>query len=129
MDVLSSCGHALSQGDGTEKQLPLVTGPVGELGDDWLHAMGPHLPKLTMAAQKSWKNTGMLAGVADCRRSQKWAAKEDGHWDLNLGPAAIERRETTRLQRVGRTTRLWGRKKRPCSSEGRSEPRGSEASR
>ena len=33
---------------------------------------------------------GMLAGVADCRRSQKWAAKEDGRWDLNLGPAAIE---------------------------------------
>ena len=32
----------------------------------------------------------MLAGVADCRRSQKWAAKEDGRWDLNLGPAAIE---------------------------------------
>ena len=33
----------------------------------------------------------MLAGVTDCRRSQKWAAKEDGHWDLNLGTAAIER--------------------------------------
>ena len=58
MDVLSSCGHALSRGmgpnstqDGTGKQLPLVTGPVGERGDDWLHAMGPHLPRLTMAAQ------------------------------------------------------------------------------
>ena len=54
----SCCHHALSQGvgvtstlDGTGKQLPLVTGPVGELGDDWLHAMGPHLPGLTMAAQ------------------------------------------------------------------------------
>ena len=35
---------------------------------------------------------GMLAGVTDCRRSQKWAAKEDGCWDLNLGPAAIEKR-------------------------------------
>ena len=34
----------------------------------------------------------MLAGVTDCRRSQKWAAKEDGCWDLNLGPAAIEKR-------------------------------------
>ena len=32
----------------------------------------------------------MLAGVTDCRRNQKWAAKEDGHWDLNLGEAAIE---------------------------------------
>ena len=31
----------------------------------------------------------MLAGVADCRRSRKWAAKEDGNWDLNLDPAAI----------------------------------------
>ena len=35
----------------------------------------------------------MLAGVADCRRSRKWAAKEDGNWDLNLGPAAIEGRD------------------------------------
>ena len=43
----------------------------------------------------------MLAGVADCRRSRKWAAKEDGNWDLNLGAAAI------------------GRKKRPCGSEGK----------
>ena len=34
----------------------------------------------------------MLAGVTDCRRSQKWAAKEDGCWDLNLGMAAIEER-------------------------------------
>ena len=49
----------------------------------------------------------MLAGVADCRRSRKWAAKEDGNWDLNLGPAAIG-------------------KKRPCGSEGEKErPRGS----
>ena len=47
----------------------------------------------------------MLAGVADCRRSRKWAAKEDGNWDLNLGPAAIG-------------------KKRPCGSEGKERPRG-----
>ena len=32
----------------------------------------------------------MLAGVTDCRRSQKWAAKEDGLWDLKLGAAAIK---------------------------------------
>ena len=38
--------EANSTQDGTGKQLPLVTGPVGELGDDWLHAMGPHLPRL-----------------------------------------------------------------------------------
>ena len=49
----------------------------------------------------------MLAGVADCRRSRKWAAKEDGNWDLNLGPAAIG-------------------KERPCGSEGEERPCGSE---
>ena len=48
----------------------------------------------------------MLAGVADCRRSRKWAAKEDGTWDLNIGPAAIG-------------------KKRPCGSEVKKRPRGS----
>ena len=37
--------------DVTGKQLPLVTEPARELGEDWLHAMGPHLPTLTMAAQ------------------------------------------------------------------------------
>ena len=37
--------------DVTGRELPLVTEPVGELGEDWLHAMGPHLPRLTMAAQ------------------------------------------------------------------------------
>ena len=36
--------------DGSGKQLPLVTGPALERGDDWLHAMGPHLPRITMAA-------------------------------------------------------------------------------
>ena len=41
---------ANSTQDGTGKQLP-VTGPAGELGEDWLHAMGPHLPGLTMAEQ------------------------------------------------------------------------------
>ena len=52
----------------------------------------------------------MLAGVADCRRSQKWAAKEDGRWDLNLGPAAIEM-------------------SRPCGSEVNRGPQGSEVNR
>ena len=32
----------------------------------------------------------MLAGVGGVRNG---AAKEDGHWDLNLGPAAIERED------------------------------------
>ena len=81
---------ANSTQDGTGKQLPLVTGPVGELGDDWLRAKGPHLPRLTMAAQLSWKNTGMLAGVTDCRRSWKWGCR--GRWALgyNLATTAVE---------------------------------------
>ena len=64
--------------------------PVWELGDDWLHAMRPCLPRFTMAAQKSWKNTGMLAGVIDCGRCDRnGAAEEDWCWDLNLGLAAM----------------------------------------
>ena len=55
----------------TGKQLPLGIG-LCELGDDWLHTMGPCLLGLTMAAKKGWKNRGMLAGVTDCGRSQKW---------------------------------------------------------
>ena len=38
----------------------------------------------------------MLAGVTDCRRIGgvgNGAAKEDGHWDLNLDAAAIERED------------------------------------
>ena len=61
--------------DVTGGQLPLITVPAQELGDDWLHNTGPHLPRLTMAAQKSWKNMGILAGVADCGRSRKWGCR------------------------------------------------------
>ena len=57
MDILNSCGHPLSQEMGvtsthdvTGRQLPLVTVTVLELGEDWLHAMGPHLPRFTTAA-------------------------------------------------------------------------------
>ena len=58
----------------------------------------------------------MLAGVADCRRSRKWAAKEDGNWDLNLGPAAIgKKRDHVALKG-----------ERPCGSEGKERPCGSE---
>ena len=35
----------------------------------------------------------MLAGVLTVGGVRNGAAKEDGHWDLNLGPAAIERRD------------------------------------
>ena len=37
--------------------------------------MGPRLPGLTVAAQKSWKGTGMLADVAACGRSRKWGCR------------------------------------------------------
>ena len=72
----------------------------------------------------------MLAGVADCRRSQKWGCK--GRWALGFKPRPGSHREeeTTRLQSsrednkvlgekkerprgsivVGRTKRFWGRK-------------------
>ena len=80
--MLNSCGPALSQGVGSDSthdvtgwQLPLVTEPASELGDDWLHAMGSCLPGLTMTAQKSWKNTGMLAAVANCGRNWKWCSR------------------------------------------------------
>ena len=57
--MLNSCGHALSQGAGSDfpprynwEATPLgYIVPAWEFGEDWLHAMGPHLPRLTMAAQ------------------------------------------------------------------------------
>ena len=85
-----------------------VTGrplPLEELGDDWLHAMGPHLPRLTLAVQQCWKNTGMLAAVANCGRSRKWCCKED--WDLNAGAAAMWRLFGTTGLRQRRTTDFY----------------------
>ena len=71
----------------------------------------------------------MLAGVADCRRSRKWAAKEDGNGDLNLGPAAIgKRRDHVALNRRERPCGSEG-KKRPCGSEGKERPCSSEVKR
>ena len=63
----------------------------------------------------------MLAGVADCRRSQKWAAKEDGNWDLNLGPAAIEGRDYA-ASKSGEDHKVLGEKRRK-------RPRGSKVNR
>ena len=37
--------------DLTGRQHSLVIGSARELGDDWLHAMGPHQRRLAMAAQ------------------------------------------------------------------------------
>ena len=58
--------------DLTGRQLPLVIAPESELEDGWLHTLESRLPELTMAAWKGWKNTGVLAGVADCGRGWKW---------------------------------------------------------
>ena len=35
----------------------------------------------------------MVAGVTDCGRSRKWAAEEDGCWDLKLGAASMNRED------------------------------------
>ena len=45
-----------------------------------------------MAAQESWKDTGMLAGVTDCRRSQKWGCKR--RWALGFKPRPGSHRES-----------------------------------
>ena len=61
----------------TPGRLPhLVTAVARELGDGLLHTTGPCLPGLTLAAQKGWKNTGTLARVAHCGRSEKWGCRE-----------------------------------------------------
>ena len=114
--------------DGSGKQLPLVIGPAGERGDDWLHAMGPHLPRLTMAAQKSWKNTGMLAGVTDCRRSRKWGCKGSGALGFKPRCSSHRGREPRGSEGKGRGpgSGSFGEVKRgPCGSEGKGRgPRG-----
>ena len=56
-----------------------------------------------MAAQKSWKNTRMLAGVTDCRRSQKWGCR--GIFAPGFKPvaAATQGRATGSSVRLGET--------------------------
>ena len=74
--------------------------------------MGPHPPRLTMAAQYSWKNTGMLAGVTDCRRSLKWGCRGrlvlgfKLRWDRHTWE-----RTTWSWRRGERTTQFWGEEK------------------
>ena len=62
----------------------------------------------------------MLEGVADCRRSRKWAAKEDGNWDLNLGPAAIgKKRDHVALKERRDHVALKGRRRDHVALKGR----------
>ena len=84
--------------DVTGRQLSLVTAPAKEFGDGLLHTMVPCLPGLMMAPKKGWKNTGMLAGVADCWRSQKWG------FIGRFGPGFKPRCGS----HVGSNHRVWG---------------------
>ena len=59
--------------------------------------MGPHLPGLTMAAQKSWKNMGLRAGVADCGKSWKWGYRGRVALGLNPDMAAMQGCDHTAL--------------------------------
>ena len=87
----------------TERELPLVLAPEGELGNYWLHGKGPHLPRLTMAAQQSWKNLGMLVGVTDCRRSRKCGCRGRLVLEFKLRPSSHTGERITRFwQRRGR---------------------------
>ena len=59
----------------------------------------------------------MLAGVADCRRSQKWGCK--GRWALGFKPrpGSHKKKRPRGSIVVGRTTRFWGRRRRPRGSK------------
>ena len=66
----------------TGRQFPF-TAFACELGDSSFHALGLHLPGLTMADKKSWKNRGVLGGVGN------GVAEKDSHQDLNPGAVAV----------------------------------------
>ena len=113
-------GQALSQGDGSDFQwrcnweaTPPGSGPAWELGDDWLHAKGPYLPRLTLAAQQSWKNPGMLACVTDCRRSWKWGCL--GRLVLEFKPRHSSC-TAERIRRFWRVRTLWWRHSWCCQA-------------
>ena len=67
----------------------------------------------------------MLAGVADCRRSRKWGCK--GSWALGKKPrpgshkkrpcGSEVKKRPRGFKVVGRTTRFWGRRRRPRGSK------------
>ena len=119
MDMLN--GHALSQRDGSVFN-PWHNWEATPPGYStcmrawrWL---APH-PGATAAwtyyaAQKSWRNTGMLAGVASCGMSQKWGCR--GRLALGFKPrhGSHARGDHTALLRKEGTTRLWWASE-PCS--------------
>ena len=76
-----------------------------------------------MAAQSSWKNTGMLAGVTDCRRSQNWDCK--GRWALGFKPrpGSHRRRDHVALKRRRRPrgSKVNGEKDHAVLKEGKED--------
>ena len=112
MDMLNSCGHALSQGDGSEFHPRWEWEATPPSYRACVRAWRRLAPRHgATPAQTSYgspvklEEKGMLAGVTDCRRIGgvgNGAAKEDGRWDLNLGTAAIERENHEVLKQVDR---------------------------
>ena len=82
MDMLNSCGHALSQGDGSDFHPGCnweATPPgYSTCVTAWRRLAPRHgvTPAWTYYGNpESWKNTRMLAGVIDCGRSWKWGCR------------------------------------------------------
>ena len=71
--------------DVTGRQLPLVTAPVEELGDDWLHIC----LDLLWQPRKAGKNMGMLKVWPIVGGVGNGAAEEDWCWDWNPGMASM----------------------------------------
>ena len=80
--------------DVTGRQLPLVTASALELGNDWLHTTGPRLPRLTVAAQKSWKKIWECSQVYWLWEELEMGPQRKIGWDLNSGTVAMTRRTT-----------------------------------
>ena len=99
--MLNSCGHALSQGDGSDfhprcnwEATPPGYRACGEAlekigSTPWGHACPDILwqPSKAGRIQECWQVELIVGGVGN------GAAKEDGCWDLNLGVAALERED------------------------------------
>ena len=116
--MLNSCGHALSQGDGSDfhPRCNCEATPPGysTCGRTWRRLAPCHgaTPAQTYYANpvKLEKNMGMLVGATDCRRSWTWGCR--GRWVLGFKP-----RHGSHMR--GRTTQLWQRRgKGPCDFGG-----------
>ena len=96
----------------TGTQLPLITVPAWGLG---AHGVTP--VQTYYGSPESWKNMGMLAGVANCRKSRKWDCR--GRLALvfkpmhsshsRLGPRDFGKRKNgpCGFGKKGGTTQFW----------------------